>query len=434
MFFLNKFSNKGLVKYFKNTSWLLSERFFRLSINLVVGIWVANYLKPESYGLLNYSQSFVFLFIAICTLGLDDIVIREILHKKNKNEILGTSFLLKVIGGLISIIFISLIVYFSNSSIENKLLILVISFGVIFQSFNVIDFYFQAKVLSKNIAYSNFLTQLISALLKILLILNNAPLISFALVLFIDSLILAIFLSFFYYKNTQYIPVKSWTYSYSLAKKLLNESWPLIFSGILISIYMKIDLIMIREIIDDEAAGFYSAAVRLSEAWYFIPLAISKSLFPSILGSKKINSEIYNNRMIMLYCLMIWMSIFVGIFVNVFGDSIITFLYNGIYDQSSIVLVIHIWAGIFVSIGVASHRWFIAENLQIYSTFNTGIGAIMNVILNYFLITNFGILGGAISTFFSYFLAAYLMLFFFKKTRINFINISKGINPLSLIK
>ena len=174
MFFLNKFSHQGLVKYFKNTSWLLSERFFRLSINLFVGIWVANYLKPENYGLLNYSQSFVFLFIAICTLGLDDIVIREIVRKKNKNEILGTSFLLKIIGGLISIIIIFLIVFFSNSDFETKSLILVTSFGVIFQSFNVIDFYFQAKVLSKNIAYSNFITQLISALVKIVLILSNA--------------------------------------------------------------------------------------------------------------------------------------------------------------------------------------------------------------------------------------------------------------------
>ena len=197
---------------------------------------------------------------------------------------------------------------------------------------------------------------------------------------------------------------------------------------------MKIDLIMIKEILDNEAAGFYSAAVRLSEAWYFIPLAISKSLFPSILNSKKISDEVYNKRMIMLYSLMIWMSLTIGVFVNIFGDSLISFLYNGIYDESSTVLVIHIWAGIFVSIGVASHRWFISENLQFYSMINTGFGAIMNIILNYYLIINFGIIGGALSTFVSYFLAAYIMLIFFKKTRINFINISKGINPLILIK
>ena len=93
------FKKDGFVKYFKNTSWVSLERGIRIALGASVGVWVARYLGPTDYGYFSFAESFVGLFSAIATLGLDHLVVRDLL-KDNSNEytILGTAFFLKILG------------------------------------------------------------------------------------------------------------------------------------------------------------------------------------------------------------------------------------------------------------------------------------------------------------------------------------------------
>lgn len=296
---------------------------------------------------------------------------------------------------------------------------------MIFQSFNVINLYFQSKVLSKYAVHASIASLVVSSTLKIILILTNAPLIAFAYVILLDSIVLSAGFLFFYLRNN--LSIRSWEFDYSLAKSLLKDSWPLIISGIMISAYMKIDQVMLKEMLGDDAVGQYAAAVRLSEAWYFFPVIISSSLFPAIINAKRINNNLYYSRLQKLYNFMIWLAICIALPVSLCSNWIIDVLYGSEYSQATSVLTVHIWAGVFVFLGVASGKWLVNENLQLFSTINTAVGTFFNIILNYVLIPKIGIVGAAWATLISYFMAAYLMLLFHKKTRINFILMSKSL-------
>jgi O-antigen/teichoic acid export membrane protein len=230
---------------------------------------------------------------------------------------------------------------------------------------------------------------------------------------------------YFYFKEKKSIFL--WKFDFKLAKKLLKNSWPLILSGIVVTIYMKIDQIMIKEMLGVKEVGKYAAAVTLSESWYFIPVIICNSLFPAIVNAKKVGETLYYERLQKLYNLMTWLSLSIAIFFTFFSKFIVNLLYGKEYMEAANVLTIHIWAGVFVFLGMASGKWLISENLQKYTAINTTIGAIINVILNYILIEKIGIKGAAISTLISYFFSAYFSLLFFKKTRKNFIRISKSL-------
>lgn len=301
------------------------------------------------------------------------------------------------------------------------------------------DMYFQSRVLSKYIVYANVISLLISSIIKITLILNEAPLIAFAWVVLFDSFVLASGFIYFYLKNQRFdeqLTLHSlhdrkfsfiWKFNKSTAFSLLRNSWPLILSALAISAYMRIDQIMIKELMNVEAVGQYAAAVRISEAWYFIPMVIASSLFPAIINAKKQNEELFNARLQRLYCLIAWLAIIIALPMNFLSDWVVDILYGDQYNQAGGVLMIHIWAGIFVFVGVASEKWLLSENLQIFSTINTSIGVIVNACLNYILIPKIGVIGAAWATLISYFIAAYFCLFFFKKTRMNFIRISKSL-------
>ena len=319
-------SHQGFMKYFINTSWLFGERILRMVVGLFVGIWVARYLGPEQFGLFSYAQSFVGLFTVIATLGLDDIVIRELVKDDTRrDELISTAFWLKFMGAFGVLIVLALAVNLTSNDSYTNSLVFIIASATIFQSFNVVDMYFQSKVLSKYIVYANVISLFISSIVKITLILNEAPLIAFAWVILFDSFILASGFIYFYFKNRRHSEQQNrysvfdtessfaWKFNKLTALSLLKDSWPLILSGIIISIYMKIDQVMIKEMMNAEAVGQYAAAVRLSEAWYFIPMAIVSSIFPAIINAKKISEELYHARLQKLYDLMVWMAIAIAI-------------------------------------------------------------------------------------------------------------------------
>jgi len=414
-------THQGFMKYFKNTSWLLAEKILRMIVGLFVGIWVARYLGPEQFGLFSYAQSFVGLFIAVASLGLDGIIVRELVKEPQKeNTLLSTAFMLKLIGAIITLIILAVAIDLtSNDDYTNKLIFIIAS-AVIFKSFNIIDFYFQAKVLSKYIVFSNILSLFLSSLLKIYLILIQASLEAFAWVVLFDSVVVALSYFYWYRRVKRDLFIFKFTFDFNLAKSLLKDSWPLILSGLVVSIYMKIDQVMIKEMLDSEAVGNYAAAVRLSEAWYFMPIVISSSLFPAIINAKKISEKLYYARLQKLYDLMVLMAISIALPMTFLSDWVVNFLYGKQYSEAGSILMIHIWAGVFVFLGVASSKWFVAENLQKYSFYRTFSGAIVNILLNFILIPKFGIKGAAVATLISQLVASYIFNVFNHKLFITF--------------
>ena len=410
-------NHQGFMKYFKNTSWLFAEKILRMVVSLFVGVWVARYLGPDKFGLFSYAGSFVGLFTAIATLGLDGIVVRELVkHPQKENELLGTAFYLKLMGAVLTLVILYIAIHFTSNDHYTNVMIFIIASATIFQSFNVIDMYFQSKVMSKYVVYANITSLFISSLVKITLILTDAPLIAFAWVVLFDSFVLACGFIYFYLKNSKF-KIQNLRFNKLTAVSLLKDSWPLILSGMVIGIYMKIDQVMIKEMMNSEAVGQYAAAVRISEAWYFIPMVIASSLFPAIVNAKKQSEELYYARLQKLYDLMVWMAIAIALPMTFLSNWVVNLLYGSQYNQAGGVLMIHIWAGVFVFLGVASSNWFISENLQRYSFYRTFSGAVLNLILNFILIPKFGINGAATATLISQMTAAYLFDLFTATTR-----------------
>ena len=399
---------------------MFAEQFMRIIAGLFVGIYVARYLGPEQFGVYSYAVAFVALFGTVAKLGLDSIVVRDLVnHPQERNLYLGTAFWLKLIGAFLTLGLLAAAVQFTGNDATTNLYIFIIASGLIFQSFDVVDFYFQSKVLSKYVSICRLIQLALSSVLKLYFIFIQADLFWFVLVSLIDQISLAITLAFAYWR--QKIGSYFGRFDLGTAKALLKSAWPLIFSGIAIGLYMRIDQIMIKEMLGEREVGLYSAAVRLSEAWYFVPVVITTSLFPAILNAKNISSELYNSRLQRLYTFLMWIAVAVAVPMTFISDWLVTLLYGDAFEESGKVLMISIWGGVFVSFGVASGSWFTSENLQRYALYRTLAGAAINVGLNLILIPNYGLVGAAISTIVAQAMATLFFDALTKKTRAVFI-------------
>lgn len=400
------FSSETFKKYFTNTSWLFIEKVLKLIISFFVNIYIIRYLGPKDFGILSYAVSFVGLFAAIATLGLDNILVRELVRFPDEKEnLLGSAFSLKLLGAVLSILFISITLLIISETKFDVLLIYIISASTIFQTFNVIDLFFQAKVEIKYSAYAQFYALIFSSLIKILLIIAGASLVYFAVITSVEYLLIGMGLIVTYKKRGH--KLSRWKFNTNTAIGMLKDSWPLILSGLVIAVYMKIDQVLIKKMLSDSEVGYYAAAVRISEAWYFVPLAICTSLFPAIINAKKVNEIIYFNRLQKLYDILTWLSLIIAVPFTLFSGYIIKVLLGPEYFPSAAVLTIYIWAGIPVFLGVASSQYLINENLTKISFYRTLTGMIINVILNLIFIPLWGIIGSAFATLISYTIATF---------------------------
>ncbi len=421
----------GLKRYSANTGWLLFERILAAVILLFVSVYMARYLGPSKYGLLSYAISFVALFSALATLGLDSIVVRNLVQDSEKrDELLGTAFTLKCMGAFFLLGILAIAVRFTTNDSLTTLLIFIIAAASIFQSFNVIFFYFQSKVLSKYAVYARIASVLLSAGTKLLLIYLRAGLIYFAAVILIESIILAAGLVAVYTKRR--LSIFNWKVRFKSVRALLGDSWPLILSGVAVSIHMRIDQVMIKGIIGSDAVGNYAVAVKLSEAWYFIPVAIATSLFPAIVNAKKIDNKLYFGRLQRLYCLMTWLAIGIALPITFLANDIIRLLFGVQYGAAAGVLRIYVWSGAFTFLGVANSKYLIAENYTRIAFLRSLIGVLVNVFLNIILIPRHGINGAAIATLISYSVSTFFIVFIPKTSKQAFMMLI-SLNPFKFI-
>ena len=302
----------GLQKIVNNFSWLLAERLLTMMIALTIGIYSIRYLGVRDFGLLSYVISFVGIFDVIARLGLDSIVVRNLVREDSlTNQLLGTSWVLKIISittiGLISILSFS---SFSDNQ-ETKWLVVIVVCSLIFNAFDVIDFWFQAKLLSQSMVIVRTIQITINSILKLIFIYLKLSVFAFAFLFIIDGLIKTVGM-IIAYRQQKYL-LSQWRFSLPLAKNLLSDSWPLILSSVMVTIYVRIDQVMLGIMADEKAVGIYAAAIRFSEIWYFIPIIICSSVFPAILKAKIQSQSLYSQRLQQLYDLLTWISLIIGL-------------------------------------------------------------------------------------------------------------------------
>ncbi|CAA7603146.1 Polysaccharide biosynthesis C-terminal domain protein [Acididesulfobacillus acetoxydans] len=418
----------------KNANWLVSQQVFNMVIGVVVIAFVARYFGPEKYGQYSFANAFVGLFTAVSTLGMEILTVKAIADDTfDDGTILGTSLLLRLCGGvLLTGLAMSIIKLTEPNDQHLHILVLIMSLTMIFKASEVIEYWLQAYQRAKFSALIRMGVNVVDALLKMAMIVFKGTLVTYALVYMLDALIIGIALFIVYRKIRE--TDSSWRISLSYAKGLLSQSWYLILSGLMVTLYMRIDQVMLGAMLPSKIElGIYSAAVRVAQMWYFVPMAIITSFNPVIMRRKSTDEAGYNSSVQALYTIVAWSGIGFGVLILLFSRAIIGILYGAAYMKAASILSISVWAGTFAMLGSARSLWLLREGLQRYTLIYTSSALVVNVILNLILIPRFGGYGAAFAT-----LAAQIInvavLGLFKDTRLSLLMIIKALSIKRLIR
>jgi PST family polysaccharide transporter len=406
----------GFRRILGNVSWLMVDRVIRMGMGLFVGVWTARYLGPAQFGSLNFAVAYIALFGSVATLGLEGIVVREVLHHpEDRHEILGTTLALRGTAGLLAaVVSIAVLRLIQPHDRQALLLVSIYSVTLVFQAFDTIDAFFQSQVRSKITVWAKNGAFLVVAVIRVLLIYFKAPVWAFVTAMAGEIVLGAVGLVLGYRLSGG--EIFSWRRNRKKAAELLQQSWPVIFSSMAIMVYVRLDMVMLKMMQGEFAVGLYAAATRISEVWYFIPLAIVSSVSPAIMRAKD-DPDLFYGRLRKLFSLMTLSACTIGSIVALLSGTIVRILYSNNYSGAAPVLAVHVWASVFVFLGCAQSPWDIAKNLLKLSMFRTALGAVINVAMNLYLIPRYSAMGAAIATVVSYAISAVFANAFSARTR-----------------
>lgn len=396
-----------------NTGWQFADHILRMGVGLLVGIWLARYLGPEQFGMLSYALAFVALFAPIAHLGLDDIIVRDVVRSpEQKEEILGTAFFLRLGGGAGAFFAAAVSITLLRTDDLSRSLVLIVAAGALFQAFHVIEFWFHSQVKVKYAIWARNTAFLLASLVKVILILQGAPLIAFAWVALFEIALGAAGLVLAYLARGDRL--RDWRLRGGKAWRLLQDTWPLMLSGMVIAIYLRIDQVMLGELAGNEEVGVYSVAVRLAEVWLFIPAAIYWSVFPSVVEAKELGAELFYGRLQKLYNLMAFSAYAVALPAALLAQWLVPALFGEAYGRGGPMLAVLVWANIFISLEMARSAFLTAMNWTRIYLLTVSLGCVLNIVLNFYLIPLYGGMGAVVASLLAYWFAAHGSCFLFK--------------------
>ncbi len=423
----------GARKYAVNTAWLFSGRALQIGLSFFVGVWAVRYLGPADYGNLSYAASLIGMLAPLAVPAVDAILVRELhRHRDAAGEWLGSAFVLRLIAGSLLWIGLMAMVLFQPMAPEIRILLLLISPRLFAPSAAVTDSWFQMNVTAKYTVEAKAAGLLFTSMAKVALVLLHAPVVFFAAVLSIDALVVSLALIWNYRRLGGRISV--WHWRRATAQKLLVASWPMWLTGLAVAAYLKIDQIMLKQMMGSEAVGQYGAVVRMSEMLYFIPMALTTTFYPAILAAREAGAGLYHERLQHYYDLMVGLGLALALVMAGIGPWLVGLLYGAEFAPAAALIRWHAPHLLFVFMAQAGSRWFLAEEKQMALLAVSLIGAASNIVLNFFLIPDLGLKGAALATVISYGIAAYGAQAVWPGCRENFGMLSASLNLRAAIR
>lgn len=378
-----------------NVSWALIGKITNMLSALLVGIFVARYLGPEQYGLMNYVISFVSLFLILATFGFENIEIREeSKHTQEKDMIIGTTFILRLFLSILTVVVVSCIAFLNESDRQTTLLISIYSLTVMMTPFDVIRNYFTSIVQNEYIVKVGIFRTILSCLIKVILLFLKAPLIWFVIMLVFDAIILAEGYVYVYHKKIG--KLTSWKFSRHWASAMLRHSFPLLLSGAAATIFLQIDQVMIGNMIDKSSVGYFSVASKFVEVLIYVPTVIIQAISPILVRIKQEDQVRYQQQAQLFLNITVWLCFFIAIVMSLLSYWCVTLTFGMSYAPAVFPLQILSFKVIAVALNIVSGQILIIDSKQKYFVLRSLSGCVICILLNLLFIPRYGIIGVAV--------------------------------------
>jgi O-antigen/teichoic acid export membrane protein len=412
-----------LARVLDNIAWLSLDKALKLGLTLFIAAWLARYLGPERFGTYNYVIALVALFTSLATFGLPTIIVRELVKEPGRRgEILGSSAVLLTVGGAVAV---ALALLVSGAARPGDSLVraglVLASTPLLLQASSVVRYWFESQIAARYLVIPENGTLLVGAAIRVLLILEQAPLIAFFWVLLVEAVLLAVLLPVVYSRMVG--DLRRWRATFACCLQLMKDSWPIAMVGVATIVQARLDQVMLSRMAGDVELGYYSVALRVAESLVFFSIALQTSTFPTLVEARRQSPDEFRVKLLTFYRVTVAVALAICVPVAVLGIWLIDVVFGAAYEPAGILLALMSGRIFLAFIGSARSAYLTIENMQRHATLTVAIGTALNFVLNLFWIPDMGAMGAVYASLVSFAVTSVIADLFFSRARANALNL-----------
>lgn len=380
-----------------NIGWLFSDKVYSTVISFVVSIFVARYLGASDFGLFNYALAFVALFRVVSHLGLEEILVRDLVrYPEHQQEILGSAFLLRLVGGFIAIGLIAVTVQFARPhDAAARDLVMIASVLCLGQALTLLKRWNTSQLLAKYNVLSNNISLTLISLTKGLLIYLGA-----SLIWFVGSNVLVVWMTaallLWFYLHSGHT-VRTWRFRWRWAKQMFGDAWPRIPAGVAGPLQSQLGVLLIGSMISDKQLGIYAVAFRFYSLLLVVPNIFCQSLAPMLTEAHQADPSLFHRRLARTYQLLLLVFAATLIPIAALAFWGIGALYGDQYAPAGRLLFLFTLP-LLLNFITQTRMWFIViENMLRYAMVVSFVQIGVTVVANYLLIRWLGVAGAVLA-------------------------------------
>jgi O-antigen/teichoic acid export membrane protein len=206
----------------------------------------------------------------------------------------------------------------------------------------------------------------------------------------------------------------SFRFTFQLAKlnEMLVFSSPLVPSGIAVFISLYIDRLMISHYLSLNEVGLFGLGYRVASMAGLVMVGFQGALTPLIYKNYKLSESPSSIAFIFRYFVIF--ALLLCFLISVFSTEIIQLISTQAYYSASSVVIFLTPAILLSNMYIFAPGITIAKKTYLILYINI-VGALLNAVLNFILVPQFGIIGAAISTLLTYIVVFLMYMHFSQK-------------------
>ncbi|BEI32931.1 flippase [Polynucleobacter sp. HIN5] len=374
----------------QSSFFLLADRGFRLVISFVLGVWIARFYGPEEFGQLNYVLATASIFGSLSSMGLDDIVPRDMAAFKQKgisrDDIEKTAFILRLIGGTAAYLLVLGLIFYESGASRLFLIACLLALYLPIQAGDVYEYRLRVEDEFSKIALSRSMAAILANLLKAVVLVFTLPIGYIAAAMTSEFLMTTTFFKLILKKKG----FLSGSFRIEYAKSALLRSWKMIFAGLLITFQVRVEFFLIKEFLGWDDVGQYAAALKIYEIIDVVCVILVTVLMPKLASIMNSANEMAYRRRTYL----IGFSIY-GLLIPVMILLVIIFpyLYGPDYAAAAAVLPWLMLRPLFGMLGSIRNMFIVLEGNYWYPALSSACSLLVSALTGYLLIPTYGLYG-----------------------------------------
>ncbi len=391
-------------RYVMSTLWVFVTKFISVGVSLAAIFYIARTLGPQNFGELNYAISIVNLLAFFSAIASTSVICRDLVKQpENQRIILGTAWVLSMLGTLLTVICVFILLFFLPHEHITFYIVGVLCLAQICSPFTVAQNIFYAHAKTKQLSLTQLGIHISVSLAKIVAMTFDQGVVVLAVIMFAEQLVMAGMMIILYTRHTKII-LKEWTFNAAYARTLALDSIPFVFISMSILVSGRIDQVFLKHFIDTTAVGLYSVAVQLTEIWQVVPQMLLATLFPALVNAHLAQNN-YGKRILALVTLLGLYSFGISLATTLLAPMLVPLIYGVAFSASIPLLQIYTWSLFGTVAGFLITNVLVTENKRLIQVVVGVVPMVLNIILNLILIPQAGAAGAAWATVISYTLA-----------------------------